>query len=105
MIKKILIIAAAVLLAIAIAVGVIVASVMADIKGTSRDGALCTVVVPQGASVTDIATLLEEAGAVDNALVFRLYTKFKIENPNFKYGTYEFANNIGFEKIAEILSM
>lgn len=104
MIKKILIIVLAVLLAIAIAVAVIAASVMADIKGTSREGALCTVVVPQGATVTDIAALLEEAGAVDNALVFRLYTKFKIENPNFKYGTYEFENNIGFEKIAEILS-
>ena len=103
MIKKILIIALAVLLAIIIAVAVIASSIMSDIKGTSRDGELCSVVVPQGASVADIANLLEEAGAVDNALVFRLYTKFKIENPNFKYGTYEFENNIGFEKIAEIL--
>lgn len=104
MIKKILIIALAVLLAIIIAVAVIAFSIMSDIKGTSRDGKLCAVTIPQGASVAAIAELLEDAGAVDSALTFRLYSKLNPEKANYKYGTYEFYNNIGFDEIAKILS-
>lgn len=104
MLKKILIIVAAVLLALIIAVVIIASSIMSDIKGTSRNGELCTVVVPQGATVSDIANILEEAGAVNNALVFKIYAKLKLDGTSFKYGTYEFKNNISFDEIAKILS-
>ena len=102
--KKILIIILAILAVILIGVAIVAFSVMADIKGTSRYGQLCQVTIPQGASVAQIADLLEEAGAVDSALTFRIYSKFNSDKANYKYGTYEFYNNIGFEEIAEILS-
>ncbi len=103
-IKKVLIIVAAVVLAILIALIIVVSSIMSDIKGTSRDGKLCSITIPQGATVAQIAEILEEAGAVDNALIFRIYSKLNPDKANYKYGTYEFKNNISFEEIAKILS-
>ena len=102
--KTVLIIVAAVLLAVLIAAVIVVSSIMSDIKGTSRDGKLCSVTIPQGATVAQIADILEEAGAIDNALTFRIYSKLNSDKASYKYGTYEFSNNIGYEEIAKILS-
>ena len=94
----------AVIAAVAIAVSVVAALVVSDYKGTSRNGELCKITIKEGSSVSSIANILEENGAVDSALVFRMYTKFAGVGANFRYGSYEFKNDVGFEKIAEILS-
>ena len=62
----------AVIAAIAIAVSVVAALVVSDYKGTSRNGELCKITIKEGSSVSSIANILEESGAVDSALVFRM---------------------------------
>ena len=93
-----------VLLAAIIAVFMVAASVYSDFKGSSRNGELCKITIPEGSTVSAIAGILEENGAVNSALNFRLYSKFAKTGANYRYGSYEFKNDIGFEKIAEILS-
>ncbi len=82
---------------------IIVSSAVADYKGTSRHGELCTVIIPEGSAVSTIANLLEDAGAVDSALLFRVYSRLADTESRYQYGTYEFKNNIGFEAIANLL--
>ncbi len=82
---------------------IIVVSALADYNGTSRKGDICTVNIPQGASVSTIANLLEDAGAIDNALLFRVYSRLSGSEGLYQYGIYEFKNDIGFEAIADLL--
>lgn len=82
---------------------IVVSSAVADYKGTSRHGEMCTVIIPEGAAVSTIANLLEDAGAVDSALLFRVYSRLADTESRYQYGTYEFKNNIGFEAIANLL--
>jgi UPF0755 protein len=89
--------------AIIITAVVIIASAVFDYKGTSRSGELCTVNIPQGSAVSTIAKLLEDAGAIDNALLFRVYSRLSGSESLYQYGTYEFKNDIGFEAIADLL--
>ncbi len=85
------------------AAAVLIFSALADYKGTSRNGELCTVNIPKGAAVSTIAGLLEDAGAIDSPLLFRVYSRLSGSEGLYQYGTYEFSNDIGYEAIAELL--
>lgn len=89
--------------ALIIAVVIVVSTAVADYKGTSRNGDICEVIIPEGAAVSTIASLLEDAGAIDNALLFRIYSRLADTETLYQYGTYEFKNDIGFEAIANLL--
>lgn len=89
---------------IIVAAIIVVFSVMSDFKGTSRNGDICKVTIPQGSSVSAIAEILEESGAIDSALTFRIYSKLAGTEADYRYGSYEFENNIGFEEIAKRLA-
>ncbi len=94
----------AVINVIIIATAIVVFSAFSDFRGTSRSGEVCKITIPQGSSVSAIADILEDNGAVNSALYFRMYSKFAGTGANYRYGSYEFKNDIGFKKIAEILS-
>ncbi len=92
-----------VIAAIILSAVIVVTSAVADYNGTARKGEICTVTIPQGAAVSTIANRLEEAGAIDSALLFRVYSRLAGTETLYQYGVYEFKNNIGFEAIAELL--
>ena len=92
-----------VLLVFVVIVVAVLSYAVADYKGTLRNGDVCTVVVPQGAPVSTIAELLEQEGAVNSGLFFRIYSRLAGTETLYQYGTYQFKNNIGFEAIAKTL--
>lgn len=92
-----------VIAAIILSVVIVITSALADYNGTSRKGDTCTVIVPQGSAVSTIADKLKEAGAIDSALLFRVYSRLAGTETLYQYGVYEFKDNIGFEAIAELL--
>lgn len=59
--------------------------------------------IPQGASTTVIAEKLEEAGAVKMPLIFKLYSKIKGYDSQYKYGLYTFNTEAGYSAIADML--
>ena len=98
---KFIIIGAITLIAIIIAIFAV--SVICDYNGSSRNGDICKITIPQGSSVSAIANILEENGVVDSALAFRIYSKLAKTESKYHFGSYEFKNDIGFEEIAKLL--
>lgn len=89
---------------IAIIIIIIAVSVISDYNGSSRNGDICKITIPQGSSVSAIANILEENGAIDSAFAFRIYSKLASTESKYHFGSYEFKNNIGFEEIAKLLT-
>lgn len=59
--------------------------------------------IPYGSSTVTIAEKLEESGAVRMPMFFRLYSKFKGYDSQYKYGLYTFSSDIGYSNIADML--
>lgn len=89
---------------ILVAVIIVTVAVVSDYNGSSRNGDICKITIPQGSSVSAIANILEENGAIDSALAFRIYSKLAGTESKYRFGSYEFKNDIGFEEIAKLLA-
>lgn len=66
-------------------------------------GEACEMDIEYGSSTAAIAEKLEETGAVKMPILFRLYSKIKGYESQYKYGLYTFSNDIGYESIAYML--
>ena len=85
-----------ILVAGGISVGVIMAG--SDLLGIGKND-IIQVEIEKGASTEDIANTLKEAGAIKYPSLFRLYSKLKKNDGKYKYGVYEFNNEIGYSGI------
>ncbi len=63
----------------------------------------CVMEIEYGSSTSVIAEKLEETGAVRWPMLFRLYSKIKGYESQYKYGLYTFNNEIGYEELAQML--
>ncbi len=59
--------------------------------------------IPMGSSTVAIAEKLEETGAVKMPFLFRVYSKLKGYESQYKYGLYTFNTEAGYEGIADML--
>lgn len=59
--------------------------------------------IPYGSSTVAIAEKLEESGAVKMPIFFRIYSKLKGYESQYKYGLYTFSSDIGYSNIADML--
>ena len=59
--------------------------------------------IEKGSSTSEIAGQLKESGAIKIPFLFRIYSKLKGYDGQFKYGVYTFDSDIGYEEIAEKL--
>lgn len=66
-------------------------------------GVDCVIEVEKGTSTVKIAEKLKESGAVKIPVLFRIYSKIKHYESSYKYGVYEFNNELGYSGIAEML--
>ena len=66
-------------------------------------GGECTVEIDRGMSTSQIADELEQQGAITSPLMFRIYTKLAGYDGSYKYGVYNFANELGYKDIARML--
>lgn len=101
-VKNIIWIVSIIVISVAIAFGIIY--VGADYMGIGFGrGENCVIEVEQGSATAHIAEKLKECGAVKCPLVFRLYSRIKGYDSQFKYGVYTFNNEAGYDALAEML--
>ncbi len=101
-VKNLIWILSIVIVSVSIALCAIV--VGADYLGLGFDrGEDCVVEIPMGASTQQISEKLHDANAVKWPLVFTLYSKLKGYDSRYKYGVYNFNNEIGYEGLADML--
>lgn len=93
-------VAGIIIISVALAYALIVG--LSDYLGIG-DGNICTVEIKQGMSTKQIAETLHEGGAIKMPFLFRVYSRLKGYDGTFKYGVYEFTNDIGYEGIVEKL--
>jgi UPF0755 protein len=62
------------------------------------------VVIEPGMNLTQIAGILEEAGVVDSALLFRLFVQQKQKEKSLAPGEYDMVTGSEYEKVLEILT-
>jgi UPF0755 protein len=63
------------------------------------------VVIEQGMNLTQIAAILEEAGVVDSALLFRLFVQQKQKEKSLAPGEYDMVTGSEYEEVLEILTI
>ena len=101
-IKNILWIVAIVVVSVSIAGGVIFAGF--DYLGIWPGGVkTCVVEIEPGSATAHIAQKLGESGAVKWPFLFRVYSKLKGFDSQYKYGVYTFDSELGYEGLAEML--
>lgn len=66
-------------------------------------GTDCVIELEKGTPTVKIAEKLKESGAVKIPVLFRLYSKLKGYESRYKYGVYEFNNELGYSGIAQML--
>lgn len=62
-----------------------------------------TLEIEKGTPASKVAEQLEESGAVKVPLFFRLYSKLKGYDSQFKYGVYTFNTESGYEELCQML--
>lgn len=91
-----------IVISVVLAVGVI--SVSFDYLGLRSGGSGEIVVsIEEGMGVKRIAETLEESGAINNAFIFRVYSKIAGNNASYKYGVYTFSASASYDDIAHKL--
>lgn len=66
-------------------------------------GGECIVDIRSGMGTAQIAEELENSGAINNAFMFRLYSKLAGKDGTYKYGVYTFKNELGYKELASML--
>ena len=90
---------------VAFVVGFAGATAALDITRPVASGSTATVqfVVKDGDSTTDVADNLQKAGLIHNALVFRLFARFKHLDSGLKHGTYKISPGMTMDQIVAAL--
>lgn len=101
-VKTIIWVIAIVVVSVSIAFGVIYAG--ADFLGIGFGrGKDCQMNIPKGSSTKVISKELQECGAVKLPILFRLYSRLNGYDSQYKYGLYNFNNEMGYGEIATML--
>lgn len=61
------------------------------------------VTIPEGASVQEIAEILQEKKVIKSALIFRIYVQYKDMDKNIMKGDYVFLTNSSYQEALEVL--
>ncbi len=102
-IKTVIWVVSIIAVSVALAFGVIF--VTADYLGIGFGrGKDCVIEIEKGTSVKKIANQLSDCGAVKMPILFRVYSKLKHFEGKYKYGVYEFNNELGYSGLAEMLT-
>ena len=97
------IIALAVVGLLVVAVAAAALYVRADIVGRQEQGEAILVDIEQGASPAQIASVLEEAGVVKHAMIFRVYSRLQGYDGKYQYGAYSFAEHTPYVTLCQTL--
>ena len=70
-----------------------------DLLGLNQEDNQIEVVIPEGASIQQIASLLQKAGVVDQQATFILYAGIQVEEGELQPGNYAFNSNMGYDQL------
>lgn len=82
---------------------IVVFSDMLGIRIGGMGNAKIKVNIPFGKNATEIAEILEDYGVISDSTVFRVYSKLKGFDSQYKYGVYEFSGEMPYEDICRKL--
>lgn len=100
--KNVIWVISVVVISVALAFSIIYAS--ADFMGIGFGrGEDVSMNIEKGTPASEIANELSETGAVKMPFLFRIYTKLKGYDSQFKYGLYNFNTESGYEGLAQML--
>jgi len=74
------------------------------INAKNGDGKTVNIVVPSGATTTDISKVLADNKLITNEFIFSLYVKNAQAAPKFKAGTFQIPNNDSMVEIVNLLT-
>ncbi len=75
-----------------------------EVNGSRIQKESVEVEIPQGSGTAGIASILEEAGAIGNAQVFRFYSKYVAKaDGTYQYGTFTLSPGEGYDSIIDDL--
>ena len=101
-VKNIIWILCIVVVSVALAATAIVA--LSDFVGIGFGrGEVVQMDIPYGSPTVTVAEKLQDTGAVKMPLLFRVYSKFKGYESQYKYGLYTFNTDIGYAALADML--
>ncbi len=75
-----------------------------DLVGFSKESKEYEVVIPEGATLGDIADILKEKGIIDEPFAFEVYARVKNMEEKLAAGTYTLNSNLGYDQIFQLLS-
>ncbi len=99
--KRVLYIVSILLLSILIAG--FATSYLMDAVGINKSDDPIDVEIPQGSSTQQIADILVEKGAIDNALYFRIYSRLTKADGKYQLGTFTLSADMGYTGIVNVL--
>ena len=73
-----------------------------EVLGFGKDEEV-SVVIPPNSSTQDIARILKQENAIKVEWMFRLFSRLKKADSSYKYGTYSFNANAGYDGVIEKL--
>lgn len=70
-----------------------------EIKGKGKTGESVIVTIPEGASTSQIATILEDDGLIGNSLIFRAYSRIMGADGSYNLGDHKVEQGSGYDEI------
>ena len=90
-------------LAISVLIASFALSSINDLVGFSKENREAEIVIPEGASLGDIADILKDSGIIDEPFTFEVYAHVKKMENRLYPGTYTLNANLGYDQIFQTL--
>lgn len=90
-------------LAVSVLIASFALSSINDLVGFSKENKEAKIVIPEGASLGDIADILKESGIIDEPFTFEVYAHVKKMENRLYPGTYTLNANLGYDQIFQTL--
>lgn len=92
-----------VVLMIAVFIATFALSSINDLVGFNKESRETEVVIPENASLGEIAAILKEKGVIDEPFTFEVYARVKKMENRLYSGTYTLNTNLGYDQIFQLL--
>ena len=90
-------------LAVSVFIASFALSSINDLVGFSKESREYEIVIPEGATLGEIADILKEKGVIDEPFAFEVYARVKNMQERLAPGTYTLNSNLGYDQIFQAL--
>ncbi len=91
------------ILLVSVFFAVVVLTVLNDITGLVKDDVQIDVTIPEGATLSDIADILQENHIINSAVGLKAYAKITNAGSNYQYGVYTLNPRMGYSELLSAL--